>query len=248
MSLLFILACSQPRAETSAPSTRQPPIASIAERAGPLANSHQVVRVITASWDATDGTLARFERDGTTWSRVGDESAIVVGLKGLGWGRGLIDAPGDVPMKAEGDQRAPAGGFRLPSAFGYAEAPLGTLPYQQSTASHRCVDDGNSAYYNRLVDSDEVVVDWKSAEKMRRSDELYEWGVLVDHNAEAVPGAGSCIFLHVGRPGKGTLGCTAMDADELREVIVWLDPAKEPVLVQLPASVYAEHRAAWDLP
>jgi hypothetical protein len=34
----------------------------------------------------------------------------------------------------------------------------------------------------------------------------------------------------------------------MERVFRWLDPAKRPVLVQLPRSVYRARRAAWGLP
>jgi len=71
---------------------------------------------------------------------------------------------------------------------------------------------------------------------MLRQDELYRWGILVDHNAGSpVAGNGSCIFMHIWRgPGEPTVGCTAMPAAEIEKVLGWLDPASQPLLVQLP--------------
>jgi D-alanyl-D-alanine dipeptidase len=113
------------------------------------------------------------------------------------------------------------------------------------------VDDRNSLHYNRIVDSRNVQqVDWKSSERMQRADELYRWGVVVDHNyPPAEPGGGSCIFLHIWRsPDAGTAGCTAMSPETMQQLIGWLDPAAEPVLVQLPHPVYAARRQEWQLP
>ena len=46
---------------------------------------------------------------------------------------------------------------------------------------------------------------------MRRDDALYTWVVEVRHNPAAIPGGGSCIFLHVwDGPADTTVGCTAM--------------------------------------
>ena len=65
----------------------------------------------------------------------------------------------------------------------------------------------------------------------------------------SIPGAGSCIFLHVWRAAdQGTVGCTAMAHDALEELIIWLNPDAEPRLVQLPAAERATWRAAWALP
>ena len=55
-----------------------------------------------------------------------------------------------------------------------------------------------------------------------------------------MPGHGSCIFLHISpTPGTGTAGCTAMAAPALDEVMRWLDPARQPALVQMPAAALA---------
>ena len=254
MLLLTLLAC--PIAESDAPRPTTIPTEQVEEppappaRTGPLADVSQLLVVRTASWDAVDGTLARFERDATSdWTAVGPEVDIVVGLKGLGWGIGLVESPTGAPVKREGDKKAPAGFFKLLSTFGYAaEAPTGGLLYVRSIGSSRCVDDSSSQFYNRVVDSTAVTKDWKSAEKMVRNDELYRWGILVDHNPDQQAQAGSCIFVHVGRTGKGTVGCTALDEDALLEVIGWLRSEANPVLVQLPEEVYAAHRSDWHLP
>jgi len=73
--------------------------------------------------------------------------------------------------------------------------------------------------------------------------------MVVEHNAAAVPGAGSCIFLHIwGGPAKGTAGCTAMAEEDLVRLLGWLDHKESPRLVQLPEAEYARLRAAWSLP
>jgi L,D-peptidoglycan transpeptidase YkuD (ErfK/YbiS/YcfS/YnhG family) len=78
----------------------------------------------------------------------------------------------------------------------------------------------------------------------------YNVGVIVGYNAAPpVKGRGSCIFLHIwAGPDSHTAGCTAFDETKLRDMIVWLDPAKRPLLVQLTANDYARLRAGWKLP
>ncbi|NNF59312.1 MAG: hypothetical protein HKN04_13840, partial [Rhodothermaceae bacterium] len=155
----------------------------------------------------------------------------------------------DGPVKQEGDGRAPAGVFALTETFGYAEAADTGLPYIATNASVECVDDSASRYYNRVLARDSVAVDWTSHEEMRRRDDLYRLGVIVAHNAEAEPGGGSCIFLHVWRgPGSTPSGCTAMRSEAMDAVAAWLHGEARPVLVQLPQAEYARYRAAWMLP
>lgn len=220
----------------------------------PLAGSRQVVLVTTPDWDSVRGTLRRFERRGerASWTQVGGDFEIVVGRSGLGWGVGVFKTEGDGPSKREGDGRAPAGVFPLTRAFGFAgarDAAWLRMPYMPLTGGVECVDDTASAHYNRVLDrSDVKAADWNSSERMREV-EGYRWGVVVAHNARAVPGQGSCIFLHVwSGPQKGTAGCTAMERPDLETLLRWLDAKKRPLLVQLPDSEYARLSSLWKLP
>ena len=95
-----------------------------------------------------------------------------------------------------------------------------------------------------------VVLHHDLGQDMRRADDLYRWGILVDHNANPpVPGGGSCIFMHMWRgPGQPTVGCTAMPQADLELLLGWLDPERKPLLVQLPAVQYQKLRHRWNLP
>lgn len=225
-----------------------------------LASATEIVVVTTSDWNAVEGTLQRYERrlPDQKWAPAGQAVSVVVGKNGLGWGTGAVstDALGiraaSDPVKKEGDGKAPAGVFSLSRAFGYAPQvqPGSKMPYVPLTPAVECVDDSNSKFYNHVVDRGSVAPDWNSSEHMLRSDELYRWGIVVDHNSNpARPSAGSCIFLHVWRgPGQGTVGCTAMPREHVESLLAWLDPARKPLLVQLPEQQYRRIRKAWGLP
>lgn len=223
----------------------------------PLNGSLQMVRVISDNWEATTAMLQCYSRPdtGKPWVAVGPAVPVNIGRTGLAWGRGRHDRNElRSPMKREGDGKAPAGVFDLPFAFGYSPAGADKavkLPYTALTSDILGVDDPKSKYYNQIIRADSSVVkDWNSTETMRRDDNLYEWGVFVNHNASpAEEGAGSCIFLHIWRgPGKPTAGCTSMDAPEMVRLLHWLDPKAGPVLVQLPRHEYRQLASAWGLP
>jgi D-alanyl-D-alanine dipeptidase len=112
------------------------------------------------------------------------------------------------------------------------------------------VDDPASHYYNQLVDRSKVArVDWRSSEQMRRSDDLYKWGIFVAHNAAATPGAGSCIFMHIWKNSSTpTTGCTAMAERDLLQLLRWLAPKAQPILVQMPGRDYAILQSSYELP
>lgn len=219
--------------------------------------AEQMVAVVTADWNATTGELRRYERErGGAWREVGRAAPVTVGHAGSAWGLGLHPAQADGPVKHEGDGRAPAGVFTIGPAFGYAASAQTALPYRAMDAGDFCIDVPASPLYNRIVDADEAgaAAVEGSTEPMRRDlhadgDQRYRLGFVVEHNPQARPGAGSCIFAHLWKaPGVPTAGCTAMPDEAMTKVLAWLDPRRGPVFVLLPAQEYRRLRASWDLP
>src|SRR5580658_5867511 len=233
----------------------------------PFAGSTQLIEVATSNWGAVEGKLQRFERTDVheSWRPIGEPIPIVVGKNGMGWGMGLDAADDPIvrlasdPVKKEGDGKSPAGIFELGSAFGYGAQPLPglQLPYLTLTESIECVDDVNSKHYNQIVDRSAVAPDWHSSEHMRDTGESYRWGIVVDHNRMIAtrnqdppePGGGSCIFLHVWHDqNEGTAGCTAMPQTDLETLLIWTNPKRKPLLLQLPTPVYRQLTNRWKLP
>jgi D-alanyl-D-alanine dipeptidase len=217
--------------------------------------SQQLVVVTTPGWASTTGSMQRFERASATseWRAIDQSVPVVVGRAGIAWGVGFDGVSADGPHKREGDGKAPAGMFPLDTAFGFAprESMLGVrLPYVQLLPTTDCVDDTASFHYNTVVDKAAVSrIDWSSAEHMRLIAQ-YKMGVIVGYNAHPpVKSRGSCIFLHIwAGPQSHTAGCTAFDEAKLGEMMMWLDPEKRPLLVQLTAGNYRDLRTRWKLP
>jgi D-alanyl-D-alanine dipeptidase len=226
----------------------------IAQLPSHLSTSRQAVLVVTDDWAATKGTLQRFERKSRTapWRSVGPRVPVVVGRNGAAWGRGAVaglDMAGG-QVKQEGDGKAPAGVFRLGTAFGRGPAERIALPYLSLSNAVECVNDARSTLYNHLVTKQQAGrVDWASSEKMG-TEPLYRRGVVVEFNTgQPVPSAGSCIFLHIWKgPDSTTAGCTAMSEADLTELMAWLDPGKKPVLIQMPRDQYRRLKPRWNLP
>ncbi len=219
----------------------------------PIAESDQLVIVVVPDDETIQGVMYQFERVGENWQQEGKTILVSIGKNGLAWGKGEMDERVMRGFrKQEGDGKAPAGIFTFGKAFGYAgteEATAFKLPYVQSTDTYFCVDDVNSAYYNSVVTTDDVNKDWNSAEDMLRKDGLYEWGVFVNHNTPADSGDGSCILMHVWRgQGKPTAGCTATSKINLLKVLHWLDPEKNPRLVQITKDGYPQMKNWFGLP
>jgi L,D-peptidoglycan transpeptidase YkuD (ErfK/YbiS/YcfS/YnhG family) len=122
--------------------------------------------------------------------------------------------------------------------------------------SHYCVDVPGSPHYNRIIDTAQLgaAAAEGSTEPMRRDlhldgDPVYRIGFVIEHNPDAVPAAGSCIFAHLWRaPGVVTAGCTAMEPADLEALLAWLDRGRTPRILLLPVTSYAALRGEWDLP
>ncbi|MEP6907752.1 MAG: hypothetical protein ABI858_07210 [Pseudoxanthomonas sp.] len=222
----------------------------------PLDGAQQVVLVVTDDWEATTGTLQRFERQDGRWHAAGTAAPIAVGRNGTAWGTGLHPTQSQDPQKREGDGRAPAGIFALGDAFGYADKNATHMPYRAMQASHYCMDVPASPHYNQIIDTRQAGEDAAkgSTEPMRldlsnNGDPRYREGLVIGHNTAAVPNAGSCIFAHLWRtPGEPTAGCTAMAPDTMDALLAWLQPQQHPVFVLLPRAEYRRLQREWKLP
>ena len=224
-----------------------------------VASARQLLLVIAANWEARIAQLQRFERSRceSDWLPVGKALSVSLGKSGLAWGRGLHPLLSGVGReKREGDGCALAGIFAISALFGYdapdrAFARAAQLPYLQAHADLKAIDDPASRYYNQIVDQSCIAQpDWASGEDMLRNDQRYALGAVIAHNSELpVPGAGSCIFLHVWeKEGAPTAGCTALALADMCEIAGWLDGAARPLLVQLPLAEYERLREGWGLP
>lgn len=218
----------------------------------PFAESLQAVVVTTEDWTGTTGDAQLYERKDlrSKWKAIGKEFDIVVGRSGLAWGQDAAPETAAV-FKKEGDGKSPAGMFPLTFAFGRAEKVNSTLSYRRLEDQIECVDDVNSHHYNKIVGTLQVgIFDWKSSEKMASITPEYDLGVFVAHNSyPVVRGNGSCIFLHIWKDANTpTSGCTAMSREDMERVVAWLDPKKNPYLVQLPEAEYKVYKKSWNLP
>ena len=183
-------------------------------------DSSQLLIVLNQDSSSTDAILYAFEKRAMQWNLAFGPVNAVIGKKGFA-------VPG---MKREGDGKTPSGVFCLGSAFGYTERIQSRMPYRQVTEDDIWVDDVASEDYNRWVKRGTTTVG--SYEALRRSDDLYKYGIIVEYNMNpVVPGMGSAIFIHLWR-GKGipTEGCVALSQEDMVRLLEWLDPASKPLI------------------
>lgn len=218
----------------------------------PLTGSTQLVLVTVPHQDAHQGELTKYQKINGQWQQIGPSHDITIGANGIVWTDSPY-APQGAVMKKEGDKRSPAGLFDLKQTFGRSskeKARYLLMPYETIGPNAQCIEDNSSAYYNQIVfDNTQVNPDWDQDDRMLRDDELYDWGVFVEHNESKTPGKGSCIFIHIWRGSdKPTAGCTAMSKRHLTQLVYWLDPMKNPKLALMTKGDVDRLRGFIDLP
>ena len=214
--------------------------------------ARQLLIVVADGWNNLQGSLYAYNKVGSKWI-LQFSNPIVLGEKGLGLGDGLIPITIDnVPIKKEGDLRAPAGVFSIGTAFGnapYKETGWINNHYIMCTDTLICVDDQHSVNYNKLVKTDTATKDYNSHEDMLMEKNYYKWGLFVNCNTNKIPGNGSCIFIHIwGNNHEGTWGCTAMKEEDMLRILHWIKSSENPLLVQLPKAEYMKFSAQYSLP
>lgn len=206
--------------------------------------TEQLIVVTTDGWDTKNAQLSVFEKDNDTWNAVKTPIYCTVGKNGVGTGRGIINIPELTGIeKKEGDGKSPAGLFELPYAIGYLPPDSVSwiaLPYKQMDEYDICVDDGSSAYYNSIIDKRDHDEDYNSYEKMLLTKPYYKYGIFVAHNSDPkVENGGSCILIHLwDYEGQPTIGCTSMSEEDMTYLLKVLKPEKNPLLLQLPETVF----------
>ncbi|WP_051171431.1 L,D-transpeptidase family protein [Sporomusa ovata] len=179
----------------------------------------QVILVQPGENEKMQGIVTSWEKQKGEWKQISPTMKASLGRNG-------ILSSGE---KKEGDGYTPDGVYDIKRAFGY-DTFITKLPYIHLTQNDYWVDDPASENYNRLVRQRPSL---GSCEKMKRDDNLYKIGFVIEYNTEArAAGRGSAIFAHIWRSyDSPTLGCVAMSEKDLAELLEWLDPLKNPVII-----------------
>ncbi|MGX4608241.1 SH3 domain-containing protein [Priestia sp. JNUCC 25] len=183
-----------------------------------LGNAQQVILVTADNYDTKSAKIQTFEKVDGKWKQVLTANG-VLGQKGF------------TLSKKEGDMESPTGKYTIGTAFGRYENPGTKLPYRKITANDVWVDDSKSSLYNTWQQKP-ANGRWTSAENMDIP--AYDYGFVINYNESRTPGNGSAIFFHVGT--NYTAGCTATSKEQVVSILKWLNPEKNPVIIQSPVS------------
>ncbi len=183
-----------------------------------LGNAQQVILVTADNYDTKSAKIQTFEKVDGNWKQVLTANG-VLGQKGFAL------------SKKEGDMESPTGKYTIGTTFGRYENPGTKLPYRKITSNDVWVDDSKSSLYNTWQQKP-ANGRWTSAENMDIP--AYDYGFVINYNESRTPGKGSAIFFHVGT--NYTAGCTATSKEQVVSILKWLNPEKNPVIIQSPVS------------
>ena len=181
-------------------------------------NSSQIITVVSNG--GSYGELVMWQKDGNgNWFEV-DRVAARLGQNGMKYASEVYEM----------DKCTPTGIYTVTEAFGINSNPGSGVPYRELDGSEYWVDDVDSEYYNTMQFGDPNGR-WNSAEKLVDFPGYYNYSLVIDYNRwPVIPGKSSAIFLHCDM-GIYTYGCVAIPQNNLVNLLTWLDPNSNPVMI-----------------
>lgn len=192
-----------------------------------LQETSQLLVVFSEFPESQTAWLVALEKKGNNWSPVFGPVQAGIGRKGFA-------APGE---KREGDQKSPSGLFRLGQLFCYEKAVDTRIPFVQSTADDKWIDDPDSPDYNRWVRGETTA---KSYERLLLKGNDYRYCMVIEYNTHpVVKGNGSAIFLHLSEFDtiNSSSGCVVLIQSDMEKLLKWMDPKAKPSILMGTRSV-----------
>ncbi|MGH9019143.1 MAG: L,D-transpeptidase family protein, partial [Acidimicrobiales bacterium] len=192
----------------------------------------QVITVEAPGYATTWATLTAWQWSGSCWTAVAGPWTARLGYGGLS------------TDKHEGDGTTPAGAYGFESTFyGNAPDPGVRYAYRQLVCGDWWDEDASSPTYNTFQEvpcAENPPFANGASEALWTETQAYPSFAVIDYNPTDVPGLGSAIFLHadVGGP---TAGCVSLPLPELDQVLDWMDPAQDPIIVMGTATAITSY-------
>lgn len=185
-----------------------------------LENSEQLLVVYNYQPENYSAVLVALERKDRNW--VVKDNPIEAGIGKNGFAPPL--------NKLEGDGKSPTGIFRLGKLFTYEKQVNTLLEYQQTTKEDKWIDDPNSKDYNTFIRGS---TNAKSYENLLLKSDAYKYCMVIEYNINpVVKGKGSAIFFHLGvKKPYFTAGCVAINEENMKLIVNWLDPKRNPTII-----------------
>ncbi|WP_088040801.1 SH3 domain-containing protein [Bacillus sp. EAC] len=206
--------------------TLNPIPASTVNKMKSLGTSKQLI-LVTAENESTRNVLIEtYEKSENSWQKLHSYT-------------GVIGKNGMISNKHEGDYETPEGKYTINTAFGRYSNPGTKLTYRKITSDSVWVDDSKSSLYNTWQLASQNNGRWNSAEKMNIPQ--YSYGFVINYNVQKTPGKGSAIFFHIAGASGFTAGCTATSKTNVVSILKWIDPTKNPIIIQTPLNKISQY-------
>lgn len=181
----------------------------------------QLIVVFNHTPNDSSAILVVLEKVNNKWNMVANPVEAGIGRKGFA-------NPGE---KREGDLKSPSGLFRLGQLFCYDNSVSTKMPFIQTTAEDKWIDDPESPDYNRLVRGATSAKSW---ENMKLTSNEYYYCMVIEYNFyPVVKGMGSAIFLHLSlgeNPNSGA-GCVIIRQKDMEWLLKWMTPDSNPSIL-----------------
>ncbi len=196
-------------------------IQTINTNAGLPDSIRQLIVVFNQSPKDSSAVLIALQKENKRWELVSAPVKAGIGRKGFA-------NPGE---KREGDLKSPSGLFRLGRLFCYNNSVPGKMPFIQTTAADKWIDDPESPDYNRWVKGATSAKSW---ENMKLTSDEYYYCMVIEYNFyPVVKGMGSAIFLHLSmgeNPNAGA-GCVIIRQKDMEWLLKWMTPESNPSIL-----------------
>jgi L,D-peptidoglycan transpeptidase YkuD (ErfK/YbiS/YcfS/YnhG family) len=185
-----------------------------------LENVGQLLVVYNYQSESFTAFLVALEKKEAGW--IVKNEAVEVGIGKNGFALPL--------QKVEGDGKSPTGIFRLGKLFTYEKELNTLLENQQTSAADKWIDDPNSEDYNTYVRG---ATNAKSYENLFLKNDAYKYCMVIEYNMNPIiKGKGSAIFFHLGvKKPYSTAGCVAIEEENMKLLVNWLDPKLNPTII-----------------
>jgi L,D-peptidoglycan transpeptidase YkuD (ErfK/YbiS/YcfS/YnhG family) len=185
-----------------------------------LENRGQLLVVYNYQPESYSAFLVALERKEGSW--VVKYNPVEVGIGKYGFASPLA--------KLEGDGKSPTGIFGLGKLFTYEKQVSTLLENQQTTKDDKWIDDPNSDDYNKYIRGS---TNAKSYENLLLNSDAYKYCMVIEYNTNPVVKAkGSAIFFHLGvKKPYFTAGCVAINEENMKLIVNWLDPKYNPTII-----------------
>lgn len=186
-----------------------------------LNSTSQLLVVFNELPESETAQLVVFEKRNNRWRPVFEPVIAGIGRKGFA-------EPG---MKREGDQKSPSGLFRLGQLFCYDPVVNTQVPFIQSSADDKWIDDPDSPKYNSYVHGPTTASSWENL-LLKTND--YRYCMVIEYNMHpVVKGMGSAIFLHLSEHEaiNSSSGCVVVTQNDMERLLKWMNPELKPAIL-----------------